>query len=52
MVFVVEVGVCCKEFMGVFKDFCFVCYDSGYDFNSVLKFGNMNVLNFFGNWER
>lgn len=49
---VVEVGVRRKVFMGPFKDPRFARYDSGYDPNSVLKFGNMNAPNLSGNWER
>jgi hypothetical protein len=49
---VVEVGVRRKAFMGPFKDPRFARYDSDYNPNSVLKFGNMNAPNLSGNWER
>ena len=49
---VVEVGVRRKVFMGPFKDPRFARYDSDYNPNSVLKFGNMNAPNLSGNWER
>ena len=49
---VVEVGVRRKVFMGPYKDPRFARYDSDYNPNSVLKFGNMNAPNLSGNWER
>lgn len=49
---VVQVGVRRKVFMGPYADPRFARYDSGYDPNSILKFGNMNAPNLSGNWER
>ncbi|MCG8326544.1 MAG: hypothetical protein MI974_02605 [Chitinophagales bacterium] len=49
---VVQVGVRRKIFMGPYASPRFARYDSGYDPNSILKFGNMNAPNLSGNWER
>lgn len=49
---VVQVGVRRKVFMGPYASPRFARYDSGYDPNSILKFGNMNAPNLSGNWER
>lgn len=52
LVNVVEVGVPTKTFMGPYADARFARYDSNYDPNFVVKFGNMNTPNTSGNWER
>ncbi len=49
---VVEVGVRRKYFMGPYADPRFARYDTSYDPNSYIKFGNMNAPNLSGNWER
>lgn len=49
---VVEVGVRKKTFMGEYGDERFAKYDSRYDPNARLKFGDMNAPNTAGNWER
>ena len=49
---VVQVGVRRNVFMGPYASPRFARYDSGYDPNSILKFGNMNAPNLSGNWER
>lgn len=51
MVTVVEVGTRRKVFMGPYADIRFARYDSRYDPNSVIKFGDMNKPNLAGNWE-
>lgn len=52
LVNVVEVGIPTKNFMGPYADARFSRYDSNYDPNFVVKFGNMNTPNTSGNWER
>ncbi|MEM9822849.1 MAG: hypothetical protein AAF985_17340 [Bacteroidota bacterium] len=52
LVDVVEVGVIRKKFMGQWGDIRFARYDSSYDPNTIIKFGNMNAPNTSGNWER
>lgn len=52
LVDVVEVGVIRKKFMGQWGDIRFARYDSSYDPNTKIKFGNMNAPNTSGNWER
>lgn len=52
MVHVVEAGIARKVFMGDFADPRFRRYDSNYDPNKKLKFGDRNTPNIAGNWER
>lgn len=49
---VVEVGTKWKNFMGKFADPRYAKYDSRYDPNKTIKFGDMNKPNLSGNWER
>ncbi len=51
LVNVVEVGTQRKVFMGEWAHPRFAQYDSRYDPNSVIKFGDMNSPNTSGNWE-
>ncbi len=51
MVSVVEVGTRWREFMGRFADPRYAKYDSRYDPNARLKFGDMTKPNLTGNWE-
>jgi len=52
LVSVVEVGTKWANFMGKFADPKYAKYDSGYEPNSTIKFGDMNKPNLAGNWER
>ena len=52
MVSVVEVGTKWKNFMGKFADPKYGKYDSRYDPNKTIKFGDMLKPNISGNWER
>ncbi len=52
LVSVVEVGTQWKNFMGKFASRKYSRYDSRYDPDAMLKFGNMNKPNLSGNWER
>ncbi len=49
---VVEVGTKWKTFMGKFADPKYGKYDSKYDPNKTIKFGDMLKPNISGNWER
>ena len=49
---VVEVGTKWKNFMGPFADPRYSKYDSKYDPNKTIKFGDMLKPNISGNWER
>jgi hypothetical protein len=49
---VVEVGTKWKNFMGKFADPKYGKYDSRYDPNKTIKFGDMMKPNISGNWER
>ena len=49
---VVEVGTKWKNFMGKFADPKYGKYDSRYDPNKTIKFGDMFKPNISGNWER
>ena len=49
---VVEVGTKWKNFMGKFADPRYGKYDSRYDPNKTIKFGDMLKPNISGNWER
>jgi hypothetical protein len=49
---VVEVGTKWKNFMGKFADPKYGKYDSRYDPNGTIKFGDMLKPNISGNWER
>ena len=48
---VVQVGTRWKTFMGRFGDKAFAKYDSRYDPDNLLKFGDMSKPNLTGNWE-
>lgn len=52
IVSVVEVGTKWKNFMGKFADPKYGKYDSRYDPNKTIKFGDMLKPNISGNWER
>ncbi|MEM9545313.1 MAG: hypothetical protein AAGA77_05035 [Bacteroidota bacterium] len=52
MVSVVEVGTKWKTFMGKYADPRYGKYDSRYDPNKTIKFGDMFKPNISGNWER
>lgn len=49
---VVEVGTKWKNFMGKYADPKYGKYDSRYDPNKTIKFGDMMKPNISGNWER
>lgn len=49
---VVEVKTKWKNFMGEFADPKYAKYDSRYDPNNTIKFGDMLKPNISGNWER
>ena len=49
---VVEVGTKWKHFMGKYADPKYAKYDSKYDPNRTIKFGDMNKPILSGNWER
>ncbi len=49
---VVEVGTKWKNFMGKYADPRYAKYDSGYDPERVIKFGDMNKPNLSGSWSR
>lgn len=49
---VVEVGTKWKNFMGKYADPKYGKYDSRYDPNKTIKFGDMFKPNISGNWER
>ena len=49
---VVEVGTKWKNFMGRYADPRYGKYDSKYDPNKTIKFGDMLKPNLSGNWER
>jgi len=49
---VVEVGTKWKNFMGKYGDPKYGKYDSRYDPNKTIKFGDMFKPNISGNWER
>jgi hypothetical protein len=51
LVNVVEVKTQYKEFMGPFADPRFSRYNTAYDPNKYLKFGNMSTPSLAGNWE-
>ncbi len=48
---VVEVGTRYKDFMGKYADKKYKKYETGYDPNNVVKFGDLNTPNLTGNWE-
>jgi len=48
---VVEVGVRYKDFMGKYADKKYQKYETGYDPNNQIKFGDLNTPNLTGNWE-
>ncbi len=48
---VVEVGTRYKTFMGKYADKKYKKYETGYDPDNVVKFGNLNTPNLTGNWE-
>lgn len=52
LVNVVEVSTPYKTFMGEYADIKFAKYNSSYNPNSLIKFGDMNKPNLAGNWER
>jgi len=49
---VVEVGTKWRTFMGEFSDPKYAKYDSKYDPNKTIKFGNMNKPSLAGSWDR
>lgn len=49
---VVEVGTKWKEFMGKYADPRYAKYDSKYDPNRTIKFGDMNKPSLSGSWDR
>jgi len=49
---VVEVGTKWNTFMGEFSDPKYAKYDSKYDPNRTIKFGNMNKPSLAGSWDR
>lgn len=49
---VVEVGTKWKNFMGMYADPKYAKYDSKYDPNKTIKFGDLNKPILSGNWER
>jgi len=51
-VWVTEVGTKWKNFMGEFADPRFAKYDSKYDPNVTIKFGDMNKPSLAGSWSR
>ena len=48
---VVEVGTRYKDFMGIYSDKKYQKYETGYDPDKMVKFGDMNSPNLTGNWE-
>lgn len=48
---VVEVGVRYKDFMGMYADKKYQKYETGYDPDNIIKFGDLNTPNLTGNWE-
>ncbi|HHH53391.1 MAG TPA: hypothetical protein ENK91_07010 [Bacteroidetes bacterium] len=48
---VVEVGTRYKEFMGKYADKAYKKYETGYDPDNQVKFGDLNSPNLTGNWE-
>ncbi len=48
---VVEVSTRYKEFMGKYADKKYQKYETGYNPDNVLKFGDLNTPNLTGNWE-
>ena len=48
---VVEVGARYKDFMGKYADKRFKKYETGYDPDNMVKFGDINSPNLTGNWE-
>ena len=48
---VVEVGIRYKDFMGKYADKKYQKYETGYDPNNQIKFGDLNTPNLTGNWE-
>jgi hypothetical protein len=48
---VVEVGTRYKDFMGMYADKKYQKYETGYDPEKMIKFGDMNTPNLTGNWE-
>lgn len=51
-VWVTEVGTKWKDFMGEFADPKYTKYDSKYDPNVTIKFGDMNKPSLAGSWNR
>ncbi len=49
---VVEVGTLYKDFMGKFSDPVYSKYDSSYDPNKKLKFGDLSAPSLSGSWDR
>lgn len=48
---VVEVGTRYSEFMGMYADKKYQKYETGYDPDNFVKFGDLNSPNLTGNWE-
>jgi len=48
---VVEVSTRYKFFMGMYADKKYQKYETGYDPDKILKFGDLNTPNITGNWE-
>ena len=48
---VVEVGARYKDFMGKYADKKYKKYETGYDPENMIKFGDINSPNLSGNWE-
>ncbi len=48
---VVEVGTKYKDFMGKYADKAYKKYETGYDPDNLVKFGDLNSPNLTGNWE-
>lgn len=48
---VLQVGTVRKNFMGEYADAKFSKYDTKYDPNSMIKFGDLYAPNLHGNWE-
>jgi len=48
---VVEVGTRYKDFMGIYSDKKYQKYETGYDPDNFVKFGDLNSPNLTGNWE-
>jgi len=48
---VVEVGARYRDFMGKYADKKYQKYETGYDPDNQIKFGDLNTPNLTGNWE-